>query len=176
MARYLSGLCVAGLGLCGGGWLTVAAVAFGGGGRLSRADQVNLATGVGLAFVSVVAIACWAAAWRRRMRADGVLAGRFGSVSRGEARRNRRELSRDVRRTARMARRDARAARRAERARLRGPRTAVPSAGESPAELVSQLQALLGPLLTAVEAPREPAALVPYRDWAALAGDGEEAW
>ena len=30
MTRYLSGLCVAGLGLCGGGWLVVAAVAFGG--------------------------------------------------------------------------------------------------------------------------------------------------
>ena len=30
MTRYLSGLCVAGLGLCGGCWLAVAAVASGG--------------------------------------------------------------------------------------------------------------------------------------------------
>ena len=30
MTRYLSGLSVAGLGLCGGGWLVVAALAFGG--------------------------------------------------------------------------------------------------------------------------------------------------
>ena len=42
MTRYLSGLCVAGLGLCGGGWLVVAAVAFGG--RIGgRAGRVNLA-------------------------------------------------------------------------------------------------------------------------------------
>jgi hypothetical protein len=160
MTRYLSGLCVAGLGLCGGGWL-MAAVAFGGGGNLSRADQVNLGTGVCLMLVSMVAIACWAVAWRQRMRADGVLADPFPFVSRREARRNRRELSRDVRRTARIARRDTRAVRGAE---------------ESQAELISQLQALLGPLLTTVEAPREPAALVPRRDLTALTCDGEESW
>jgi hypothetical protein len=44
MTRYLSGLSVAGLGLCGGGWLVVAALAVGGesGGRAGR---VNLLTG-----------------------------------------------------------------------------------------------------------------------------------
>jgi hypothetical protein len=160
MTRYLSGLCVAGLGLCGGGWL-MAAVAFGGSGRLSRADQVNLGTGVCLMLVSVVAVACWAAAWRQRMRADGVLADPFLFVSRREARRNRRELSRDVRRTTRIVSRDARA--------VRGGQ-------ESPAELISQLQALLRPMLTTVEAPREPVALVPHRDWTALTWDGEESW
>ena len=38
MTRYLSGLCVAGLGLCGGGWLVVAAAAFGGGSEIGRAS------------------------------------------------------------------------------------------------------------------------------------------
>jgi hypothetical protein len=114
MTRYLSGLCVAGLGLCGGGWLVVAAVAFGGldGGD---ADRVNLATGAGLMVVCCVTAAAWAAAWRRRMRADGVLGERFAPVSRRQARRNRRELKRDVRRAARSAKRSAREARRRAR-------------------------------------------------------------
>jgi len=76
MTRYLSGLCVAGLGLCGGGWLIVATAAFGveGGGS---AERVNLATGAGLVLASCVAIVAWAAAWRRRMRMDGVPGRRF---------------------------------------------------------------------------------------------------
>ena len=114
MTRYLSGLCVAGLGLCGGGWLVVAAVAFGGmdGGDAGR---VNLATGAGLMVVGCVTAAAWAVAWRRRMRADGVLGERFATVSRRQARRNRRELTRDVRRAARSAKRSAREARRRAR-------------------------------------------------------------
>jgi hypothetical protein len=72
MARYLSGLCVAGLGLCAGGWLIITAV------LLSRepteASLVSLSTGAGLAVVSAVGIACWSVAWRQRMRRDGVLA------------------------------------------------------------------------------------------------------
>jgi hypothetical protein len=71
MTRYLSGLCVAGLGLCGGGWLIVATAAFGVAGGGSAAN-VNLATGAALILASCVAIAAWAAAWRRRMRTDGV--------------------------------------------------------------------------------------------------------
>jgi hypothetical protein len=110
MTRYLSGLCVAGLGLCGGGWLLVAAVAFGGTG--GDAGRVNLATGAGLVLVSAVATVAWALAWRRRLRSDGVLADPFPAVSRFEARRNRRDLARDVRRTARLSRRSARRARR----------------------------------------------------------------
>lgn len=114
MTRYLSGLCVAGLGLCGGGWLVVAAVAFGGmdGGDAGR---VNLATGAGLMVIACVTAVAWVVAWRRRMRADGVLGERFGTVSRRQARRNRRELTRDVRRAARSAKRSAREARRRAR-------------------------------------------------------------
>lgn len=114
MTRYLSGLCVAGLGLCGGGWLVVAAVAFGGmdGGVAGR---VNLATGAGLMVIACVTAVAWAVAWRRRMRADGVLGEPFATVSRRQARRNRRELTRDVRRAARSAKRSAREARRRAR-------------------------------------------------------------
>jgi hypothetical protein len=115
MTRYLSGLCVAGLGLCGGGWLIVATVAFGGAG--GGAGKVNLATGAGLVLASCAALAAWAVAWRRRMRTDGVLGRRFLLVSRREARRNRRDLARDVRRATRLAKRAARQARRG-RARL----------------------------------------------------------
>jgi hypothetical protein len=113
MTRYLSGLCVAGLGLCGGGWLIVATAAFGvaGGGS---AGKVNLATGAGLILASCVAIVAWAAAWRRRMRTDGVLGRRFLLVTRREARRNRRDLARDVRRATRLAKRAARQARRGQ--------------------------------------------------------------
>lgn len=114
MTRYLSGLCVAGLGLCGGGWLVVAAVAFGGesGGHAGR---VNLLTGAVLIAVCCLSLVCWSCAWRQRLRADGVLADRFPLVSRREARRNRRALSRDVRRAAKLAERSARGARRAAR-------------------------------------------------------------
>jgi hypothetical protein len=114
MTRYLSGLCVAGLGLCGGGWLVVAAVAFGGtdGGDAGR---VNLATGAGLIAVGCITAAAWAMAWRRRMRADGVLGEQLVTVSRRQARRNRRELTRDVRRAARSAKASAREARRRAR-------------------------------------------------------------
>lgn len=174
MTRYLSGLCAAGLGLCGGGWL-VAAASFGGaaGGAAGRAEEVNLATGAGLMVVSLVAIACWSAAWRRRMRADGVLMDGFLFVSRREARRNRRQLRRDVRRTARMARQDTRAARERERVARRDARRQAPAAGsgENAAEVLSELRALLGPLLTAVEArPAAPGGhMVP-------GADGEEAW
>src|SRR5277367_5099758 len=114
MTRYLSGLCVAGLGLCGGGWLVVAALAFGGesGGRAGR---VNLLTGAVLIAVCSLSLVCWSRAWRQRMRADGVLTDRFPLVSRREARRNRRALSRDVRRAAKLAERSARGARREAR-------------------------------------------------------------
>ena len=114
MTRYLSGLCVGGLGLCGGGWLVVAALAFGGesGGRAGR---VNLLTGAALIAVGCLSLVCWSFAWRQRLRADGVLADRFPLVSRREARRNRRALNRDVRRAGKLAERSARGARRAAR-------------------------------------------------------------
>ncbi len=114
MTRYLSGLCVAGLGLCGGGWLVVAALAFGGE-SAGRAGRVNLLTGAALIAVCCLSLVCWSCAWRQRMRADGVMVDRFPLVSRREARRNRRALSRDVRRAAKLAERSARGARRAAR-------------------------------------------------------------
>jgi hypothetical protein len=114
MTRYLSGLCVAGLGLCGGGWLIVATEAFGGA-DAGGAGRVNLATGAGLILASCAAMVAWAVAWRRRMRMDGVLGRRFLLVSRREARRNRRELARDIRRATRLARRASRQARRGAR-------------------------------------------------------------
>jgi len=114
MTRYLSGLCVAGLGLCGGGWLIVATEAFGGAGA-GGAGRVNLVTGAALILASLVALVAWALAWRRRMHMDGVLGRRFLLVSRREARRNRRELARDIRRATRLARRASRQARRGAR-------------------------------------------------------------
>ena len=113
MTRYLSGLCVAGLGLCGGGWL-VAAVAFGGE-SAGLAGRVNLMTGAGLIAVCCLSLVCWSLAWRQRMRVDGVLTGRLLLVSRHEARRNRRALGRDVRRAGKLAGRSARDARRSAR-------------------------------------------------------------
>jgi hypothetical protein len=114
MIRYLSGLCVAGLGLCGGGWLVVAAVAFGGE-SAGLAGRVNLLTGAGLIAVCCLSLVCWSLAWRQRMRVDGVLADRFLAVSKRDARRNRRALGRDVRRAGKLAERAARGARRAAR-------------------------------------------------------------
>ena len=114
MFRYLSGLCVAGLGLFGGGWLVVAAVAFGGE-SAGLAGRVNLLTGVGLIAACSLSLICWSCAWRQRMRVDGVLANRFLAVSKRDARRNRRALGRDVRRAGRLAERSARGARRAAR-------------------------------------------------------------
>jgi len=114
MTRYLSGLCVAGLGLCGGAWLVVAAMAFGGE-SAGNAGRVNLLTGAVLIAVCCLSLVCWSRLWRQRLRADGVLADPFPLVSRREARRNRRALSRDVRRAAKLAERSARGARRAAR-------------------------------------------------------------
>ena len=78
--RYVSGLCVATLGLCAAGWLALAPVAFGyrsagrAGTSLHRAAWADWATAAALALVSLVTLACWVVAWRRRLRADGILA------------------------------------------------------------------------------------------------------
>jgi hypothetical protein len=189
MTRYLSGLCVAGLGLCGGSWLVVAAVALGGqsaGG--GYAHRVNLVTGAGLILVSTVTLLSWALAWRRRLSADGVLAAALRPVSRRAARRNRRRLAREVRHAAWMAKRADRQARR------RGtPAVLVPPAAEQPttvqpvtaslvtaspighdgassADVLSELRALRGPLLTADRAPGS------YDGELRRIADGEEAW
>jgi hypothetical protein len=128
MTRYLSGLCVAGLGLCGGGWLVVAAVAFGGE-SAGLAGDVNLLTGAGLIALSALSLVCWSVAWRQRMRVDGVLADRFLAVSKRDARRNRRALGRDVRRAGKLAERSARGARRTARRSARAGGGGVHSGG-----------------------------------------------
>ena len=132
MSRYLSGLCVASLGLCAGGWLVVTAVLLSG--ESADASLVSLSTGAGLAVVSAVGVACWSVAWRQRMRRDGVLGDAAcpvpgggpapagspspvpagdplaagGPAPPGKARRSPRVLRRDMRRAARAARRQAR--------------------------------------------------------------------
>jgi hypothetical protein len=130
MTRYLSGLGVSVLGLCGGGWLVVAAVAFGGE-SAGRAERVNLLTGAVLIAVCCLSLVCWTWAWRRRMRADGVLADRFPLASRREARRNRRALIEGMHGTG---------VRGAEASSAGG------NPGERAAELVSELRSMLEPL------------------------------
>jgi hypothetical protein len=74
MGRYLSGLCVAGLGLCAAGWLVLTPFAFGYQGRgWHAATLTDLATGGGLAVICVTTLIAWTLAWRRALRADGVL-------------------------------------------------------------------------------------------------------
>ena len=80
--RYVSGLCVATLGLCVAGWLAPVAFGYRSAGRagtsLHRAAWADWATAAALALVSLVTLACWVVAWRRRLRADGILAPAHG--------------------------------------------------------------------------------------------------
>ena len=129
LARYMSGLCAAVLGLCAAGWLVLAPVAFGY--RASAPHQTALAdraTGGGLAVVSLLTLIFWAIAWRRKLRADGVLP----RISRRRARRE----ERDVRRQA-----------------AAGQAESTPD----PAQVLSELRALLLPLLAESPAAPEPA-------------------
>jgi hypothetical protein len=125
LQRYMSGLCVATLGLCAAGWLALAPVAFGyrsvgrPEGALHRAALTDWATAAGLAGVSLVTLVSWVVAWRRTLRADGIL----------------------PRTSRRQARREARALRRRER-----DGEAVASTPD-PAQVLSELRALLIPLL-----------------------------
>jgi hypothetical protein len=128
LARYMSGLCVAVIGLCASGWLVLAPVAFGYRGPAPhRTVLADRATGGGLAMVSLLTLIFWAIAWRRKLRADGVLP----RMSRRRARRE----ERDVRRAA---------AGRAETA-------------PDPAQVLTELRALLLPLLAESPAALEPA-------------------
>jgi hypothetical protein len=71
---YLSGLGAAGFGLFAAGWMMLTPLVFGYRGRGSRvAALTNLATGGGLAVVCVITLIAWTVAWRRRLRADGLL-------------------------------------------------------------------------------------------------------
>ena len=123
-SRYLAGLCAAALGLCAGGWLVLTPFAFGYPDR-GRAAVTALATGGGLAVVCGVALACWAMLWRRKLRADGVLA------------------VRQSRRSRRSARRQERAERLVAAARQRELDIAP-----DPAQVLTDLRSLLTPLLT----------------------------
>jgi hypothetical protein len=129
--RYIAGLCVSALGLCGGGWLVLTPFAFGYPGR-GRAAVTALATGGGLVVVSLLTLLCWALAWRRRLRIDGVLAPR-------RSRSAQRKTDRSVKRQAR-AERLVRASRRREL-----------EASPDPAQVLTDLRALLTPLLSAAE-------------------------
>jgi len=74
IGRYLSGLCTAGLGLFAAGWIMLTPMAFGYRGRGSHVVALtNLATGGGLAVVCAITLIAWSVAWRRRLRADGLL-------------------------------------------------------------------------------------------------------
>jgi hypothetical protein len=120
--QFLAGMCIAGLGVCAGGWLVVSALISAGstGGRWDRGAVTILATGAGLALVAAVTFACWAMAWRQILRADGLLYGEARRRSRREARREARQQARQARGEARLeaaaARREARQARREARA------------------------------------------------------------
>src|SRR5271154_1464035 len=89
--RYIAGLCVSALGVCAGGWLVLTPFAFGYHARGSvtsgRVAVTDFATGGGLAVVSLATLTCWALAWRRKLRADGVLRPRQSRRSKRSVRR-----------------------------------------------------------------------------------------
>jgi len=125
--RYLAGLCVSALGACAGGWLVLTPFAFGYHAR-GRVTVTDFATGGGLVIVSLATLTCWALAWRRKLRADGVLRPR-------QSRRSRRSVRRQAR------------AEQLVRA-TRKPELAV---APDPAQVLTDLRALLTPLLAAEE-------------------------
>jgi hypothetical protein len=120
----MAGLCVAALGVCAGGWLVLTPFAFAGYPAHGRAAVTALATGGGLVVVCAVSVFCWAALWRRRLRADGVLP------------------VRESRRSRRSARRQAKAER-----LVRATRQRELVAAPDPAQVLTDLRALLTPLL-----------------------------
>jgi hypothetical protein len=134
LGRYLAGLCVAVLGLCAAGWLVLTPVAFDYH-RWHSAALADRATGGGVAVVSALTLAAWVIAWRRRLRADGVLV----SVSRRQARREAREL---------------RWREQCEREVEAGNEQA--NDAPDPAQVLSELRALLIPLLAESAAAQEP--------------------
>jgi hypothetical protein len=113
--------------LCAGGWLVLTPFAFGYHAR-GRVAVTDFGTGGGLAVVSLATLTCWALAWRRKLRADGVLRPR-------QSRRSKRSVRRQAR-----AEQLVRATRKPE----------LPSAPD-PAQVLTDLRALLTPLLAAEE-------------------------
>jgi hypothetical protein len=90
--RYVSGMCASAVGLCAAGWLALVPFAFGYWDQPHHgphdAALTHLATAGALGAVSLGTLACWAAAWRRRLRADGAVP----ATSRRQARRQARAL------------------------------------------------------------------------------------
>jgi hypothetical protein len=145
--HYLAALAASALGLCGGGWLVLTPFAFGYPGR-GREAVTALATGGGLIVVSLLSLSCWAVAWRHRLRADGVLPHR-------ESRSAQRKKA--ERRAEQKAERSARRQARAERL-VRVSRQREIEAAPDPAQVLTDLRALLTPLLSAAE---DSVAIVP---------------
>jgi hypothetical protein len=139
LGRYLSGLCVAALGLCAASWLLLTPLAFGDQGtHHHEVALTDRATAGGLAVVSLFTLICWVLAWRRKLRGDGALPG----TSRRQARREAREL----------------------RQRARGAETEPANTGPNspdPAQVLSELRALLIPLLTEAPDGRPAASAAP---------------
>jgi hypothetical protein len=125
IARYVSGLCAAGLVLCAAGWLVLTPFAFGYREHGSPdAALTDLATGGGLAAVCLITLVAWSVAWRYALRADGVLT----RPPRGQARRQ-------------------------ARAQRRGRDRGGAGAAADPAQVLTALRALLAPLLEPSGAP-----------------------
>lgn len=79
MIRYLTALITATLAGLAGVWLVLAPAALGYPGPgvyASVPARVSAFTGAGLCVVAVLTMGCWSAAWRRRLRSEGVLPGR----------------------------------------------------------------------------------------------------
>jgi hypothetical protein len=133
----MAGLCVAALGVCAGGWLVLTPFAFGYPGH-GRAAVTALATGGGLVLVCAVSVFCWAVLWRRKLRADGLLPVR-------ESRRSRRSARRQDR---------------AERL-VRATRQRELVVAPDPAQVLTDLRALLTPLLATSNADDGAVNLVP---------------
>jgi hypothetical protein len=136
--HYVSGLCVATLGLYAAAWLALAPVAAGyraarAGSALHRAALADWGTAAALGVVSLATLLAWTVAWRRRLRADGIVT--------PSARRR--------------AWREARTKRRRERDEVRAAEMTEPAAGPpDPARVLNDLRALLVPLLDEQEAVR----------------------
>jgi hypothetical protein len=142
MRQYVSGLCAATLGLCAAGWLALAPVAFGyrDGAPEHRALLADWGTAAALAVVSLATLLAWIAAWRRQLRADGIQAGTSWREARALRRRSRAEE--------RAAAEEQAAAEGQAAADAVEPADRPPD----PARVLSELRALLIPLLAEPEA------------------------
>jgi hypothetical protein len=70
MIRHLAGLVTSAAALVAGGWLLLAPSSLG---HEGDPRTIDLATGAGVCLIALVTAMSWAAGWRARLRADGVL-------------------------------------------------------------------------------------------------------